>query len=314
MPVTSFADFTRLFVTTMAGVPKKEAIDNIFNPHVLFHKLKEKGSYKATGGSEIWVPLAPRTNSTVGWMTPQGTIDTAIQDPIEAGSWDWRILGGSIAILKQEFDLNSDSPHRLINLMDAYKKQAEGSMRESLVTALWAAAPGANDPDSIVTTVLNSGTIGGIDGAANTWWQSSVHNQGGGDAALSLDNIYNQIIAITYGTDGPDIALTTDALYGKLMNLLDANQRFEDSKLADSGFKNISVMGVPFVADKQAPAKSVYILNTDHIYLYYHPDWNFSISQEVEVPNQFVRVAKIAWMGNLVTDGRRYQSHMDSQI
>jgi hypothetical protein len=85
----TFAVPDSVLSTTLANYEKKLS-DNIFKSTPLLSKLLSTGNKKMIdGGTQIVKPLMYGTNSTVGWYSGYGIIDTTPQDGITAASYNY---------------------------------------------------------------------------------------------------------------------------------------------------------------------------------------------------------------------------------
>lgn len=124
----------------------------------------------------------------------------------------------------------------------------------------------------LVSTAAN--TVGGINAAsaANVYWDNQRTNVAG---LLSLDNLtqaYNQV-----KIQGGQVSLmvSTYGLQRQLFNLLQDQVRYTEPMNLAGGFKAIDYMGQPFVADRQAPFGSIFLLDERFIKVFTNNDWHF---------------------------------------
>jgi hypothetical protein len=164
-----------------------------------------------------------------------------------------------------------------------------------------------------VVAAPSTGTVGGIDRAANTFWR----NQTGTVAMATAANIatanptpfliaVNQLaIACTRGTDRPDLWLADSIGYTRYLESLQPIQRITDETMGGAGFTSLKYYGVggnaDFVLDNgYCPTKTVYALNSDYIYLRPHPDRNFVPFGGDRLPvNQDATVKFLGFAGNM---------------
>ena len=132
----------------------------------------------------------------------------------------------------------------------------------------------------------------------------------------------------TRGTDKPDLIVCDDTLYTAYESALTDLQRFCNPKLADAGFTSLKRFANPKVAEGgfislrfkgadviydggqggNCPAKHMYFLNTDYIYLRSHKDRNMKvIGGERLAINQDALYKIIGWAGNMTMSNASVQ-------
>lgn len=124
----------------------------------------------------------------------------------------------------------------------------------------------------LVPTAANS--VGGIDASAagNSYWDNQRVNVNGLLSLDSLTQAYNQAKVV-----GGQISLmvSTYGLQRQLFNLLQDQVRYTEPLNLAGGFKAIEYMGQPFVADRQAPFGSIFLLDERFIKVFTNNDWHF---------------------------------------
>jgi hypothetical protein len=162
-----------------------------------------------------------------------------------------------------------------------------------------------------------SGTVGGIDAAVYTWWQS-VRYRGvtDGGAAVSATNIKKYInklyFSLVRGNDKPDFGYADNNYYEFLLESLQAIQVITNPKLAEAGFENIRHLGMDIVLGGgqggACPANHMYLLNTDYLHYRPHTARNMVvIGGKREPVNQDGFVKILGWAGNLTSSNRSLQ-------
>ncbi len=287
-------------------------VDNIFKSHAVWYMLKKKGAIEEVdGGERIVQPIMYGTNSTAKSYSGYEVLDVTPQSGIDAAEFNWKQYAAAITISGEEEAKNASSKTRIINLLDAKTKQARLSLEEKLIDGLFSdgTGNGGKNLTGFEAMILASGTYGGINGTANTFWQSYVDSTA---EALSLADMRTAMNTPTLGgRDAPDLIVTTQTLYEKYESLLTTNYQTQTAgtkELGDAGFKVLEFKGTPIVWDEQVPSGTMYFINTDHLKLVVHKDRNFEVTPFVKPENQDARIAQILFMGNLTTDRRKSHS------
>ncbi len=291
-----------VLATTLAKYSPKLS-DNVFKSTALLSKLMQKGNKEMVDGGESLVePLMYDVNSTFDWYSGYGIIDTTPQAGITAAKYNWKQLGGTITISGKEARQNSGSS-QIVNLLKGKVKQAEQSMKKKLAEGLYyaSASDSGSEMHSIATIVSASGTVGGIAKGSYAWWQSQS-GTAASFAANGLDemrNIFNDC-TVQDQTDHPDIIMTDQTNFERYEKVLQPQERFQDSKMADGGFQNLLFKGVPLSWDYYCTAGKMYFLNTNYLKLKVHKEADMKFGEFQEPENQDAKVAKLIWMGELV--------------
>ena len=281
--------------------------DNVSSQIALYAFLKSKDRVTEDGGVTIREPLLYALNNTVSSYSGYDTIDVTPQDGIGYAEYQWRDLAGSITIsLDDELKNNGDSA--VVKLLQAKVDQLELSFTETLNTMFYGAGTGNGGKDflGLQAIVDNTGTLGGIDGAVETWWQSEI--DANMDISADIDELNTLYNSVTRGRDMPDFEVTTQAGYEKYENLARPSLRYTSTKLADMGFQSLAHKGADITFDDDCPAGNWFLLNSRHLKLVTHQDAWMRRLDFVRPHNQVARTALVVSMGNLITNNRRMQA------
>jgi len=267
-------------------------------------------------------------------------IDTTPQEGFTTAFYEWAEVAGSISISRKEERQNSGEG-RLINLLESKIKQAEMSMREKLNGDLVLGTVSSSTfvPDTSTegalgllplgyffrkenaTAPTTGGNVGNIDVSSHSWWRHKTgcfNNQTitGNSFKLSISTyagikvglrrMYNYCARGTGGA--PDLVLMDQVSYETYENALDANMRYQNTKMADMGFDTIKLRGATVIWDEKVPdiyngtaaitVGSAFFINTNFYNLVIDSETDIVTTPFVEPENQTVRTAKILFMGN----------------
>ena len=308
-------------VATTLRKRNKELSDNLTNHNALFFRLNEKGNIKPVdGGRDIVEELLYGDNSTVSWYSGYEELDITPQEVIDAATFDWKQLAGTVSISGLE-EMKNSGKEAVINLLEGRIKGLQISMRNAAATAVY--ADGTTDPKSlgglrllVADDPTASTTVGGINQATYTFWQ----NKYSASAATSANNIISRLnslwIQCVRGTDKPDLLVADSTEWNFYISALQAQQRFTSdgsngsSKMAGAGFQSLKFNTADFVYDDQCPSKHVYLLNTEYLYLRPHTKRQFITLDERNSLNQDAKVIPVVWGGNLTCSNRSLQGVM----
>jgi len=289
-------DFDQIAATTLKKY-RKTLTDNIFNTHPVLFQLKDKGRVRFLDGGENIVESlihtvgdTPIANGGLNTSGSYGEWDDIVITPVEtatAAKFDWKMLAGSIAISGLQEAKNSGEA-AMINLLDAKILQAEETLKNNISTMLFASALSeTTDILSLRLVVDDVYNAGGIDVATNPFWKSVVQNK---TAVLAADvdlramvrNAFNT--ASKGGPDHVDMVISGQTAYEQYEADLLPTVRRTNTKMADAGFQNLEVQGVPWVWDWNYTASEVMGINTKYLGLVGHKDRWFKQSKFTEGP------------------------------
>jgi len=305
-------------------------VDNIFNSNVLTFKLL-KNAEKLDGGKKIITPLEYGKNSAQGFYSGYDVLDTTPSDPITSAEWNWKQAYATMTISGEE-ELKNAGDSQVLSLLKSKMKNAEKSLKDLFGDKLFnTGAVGSNDITSLAYSSASDGTednhiigadrtLGGIDSATYSWWDSQELIGGDGsptwDEVTTITNGQSLIAkkmtqmygSCTIDNDSPDLIVTTQVIYDAYESALQPNKRFEgDAKLVDAGFQALRFKGATVVVDSHVPDGHMYFLNTKYLDFKVHSKRNFSFEAFQKPVNQDARIAKIFWMGQLVCTNPRMQ-------
>lgn len=301
----------QLLATTFDSV-RSVLADQITHKVTLLAALNQKSRVTVDGGVEIRRPLMFALNNTVGTYDGYDILDTTPQGGFGYAVFPWKQYAGTITISGKELRQNSGVP-QIIGLLQAKIQQLELSFEDDLNAMLFGNGTGNGGKDflGLEAIIDNTGTLGGIDSAVETWWQSKVV-VGPVDLTVlagvkSLNNMYNSLVVSARSK--VDYELTTQANFEAYENLAAPQIRFVDTRMAELGFEAIAHKTAEVVLDVDTPGAvgggRWYFINSDNLEFVQHPAAWMNRRPFVEPYNQDARTAKVISMGNLITDNRR---------
>ena len=326
----AFPNLTDLMTTTIESRTRKIA-DNVTNNNAILKRLSQKGKIKPfSGGTKILQELSFAENSNAGWYTGYDLLPVGVSDVLSAAEYNIKQAAVPVIISGLE-QLQNSGREQMIDLLEGRMSVAESTLANLLTGGLYSDGTGSGGKEidgleAAVPVLPAAAPYGGIDGATFTFWQNAVSDQ---TAAAGLDPaqiqgfwnlLWSQLVR---GQDRTDLIMCDSTVWNAYIASLQAQQRFNNTNMADAGFVTVKFMDADVVLDggiyngslgTGAPAGSAYFLNCD--YLHYRPH-----SARNMVPlspnrryatNQDAEVQIIAWAGNLTTSGRQFQGRYDA--
>ena len=306
------SDFNEILSTTLKNYVPKLA-DNVFTARPLFYALTNGQTIRRiNGGAKIVVPIIYGTNSTAGSYSGSDTIDTTAQTGITAAEYDWKQYAATVTITGIE-EAKNNAEAAIIDLLEGKIMQAEQTIIQNMNTMFYSNGAGNGGKDflglnGLVGVGNDSGSaIGGIDAtdSDNSWWRSSLTNQGGALTLAAMSTMYNNV---SVGNDQPTIIITDQDEYEKYEALLQPNLRYTSADVADAGFQNLLFKGAPVTYDSDTNLDTkMFFLNTKYLRLVAHTETWFQPTPFVRPTNQDARYAQILCYGQLTTSNRSRQ-------
>lgn len=302
----------QLVATTFDKV-KPVLADQITTKIALLAALNSKSKVTFDGGLTIRKPLVYAYNSTVGSYAGYDAIDTTPQGGLGYAEYEWRQQAASITISGIEVRKNSGSS-QIINLLQAKIEQCMFSIENDMSGQVWGDGTGNAGKDflGLQAIVLDTGTLGGIDSATETWWQSvvvpavDISTVAG---VAGLNNLYN---SLHVNKSNPDFEFTDQASFEGYEALAADKLRFTDTKMAELGFEVITHKRAAVVFEPDVPAGEWYMINSNHLEFVRHPAAWLTRLPFQQPYNQDAKVALVISQGNLVTDVRRAHGKIEA--
>jgi hypothetical protein len=310
-------DFDDLVTTTLRNRSGKLA-DNATRAMALLDRMRRKGKVKpANGGRTIVQELEVTLNPNGGWYSGMDPLNTNIHEPFSAAEYEWKqayvpTVWSGLEVLRNQGE------HASINLVTSRIKNSEKSLADLVAQAAYSDGTGYGGKQMhgmqlFIVASPTSGVVGGIDRATNTFWQNqattvamSTPANWAASAPTNFMLALNAIaIACSRGNDRPDMYISDAIGYQRYLESLQVMQQITSTEMAGLGFQALKYFGAgsnaDFVLDNgYCPAKTVYALNTDYLYLRPHPDRNFASFGGERVPVNADGVVKyVGFAGNI---------------
>ena len=300
-----------LLATTVANY-RKTLTDNVFNARPLTYFLMDKGRVRMlNGGTNIVEPLIYGENSTVSSYSGYDAVSLTPQSGITAAEYDWKQYAASIAISGIE-EAKNNGEQAMVNLLEAKIMQAEESMKEGFNAMFFGDGTGNSSKNwnGLGNLVESGNSVGGINGASESWWNSYEENTAGALTLAQMTTAYN---TVSVGNDHPDMVLGTQTLFEKYESLLQPQLRYTDTKTADAGFQNLLFKAAPVAYDVDCPSGNMFFLNSKYLTLVGHSDKWFEVTPFVRPEEKDARFSLVMCYGNLTVRNRKKQGKLTAK-
>lgn len=297
-----------------------EIHDNIFKARVFWAWLTSAGRMKTLdGGLHIEERLRYAKNTTFKSIGKGGKVDIVPTDVITLSKWQWKFLVGSLVSYWVD-RLKNSGKSALANMVSDDIETAEESATVESTRQIYldGTGNGSLDFDGLQNIVANdptTGTVGGIDAAANPWWRNQFRDC----TAINFevdgrDYMSNMLNRCNDGAAHIDMIHTSQTLWEQYETEVSTLQMVvptesKRNKIADLGFDNLWFRNIPITYDKNLPSAldtSMYFLNSNTLRLIRHAKSWFNLGLWYQVQGQSEdRAAHILTSGNLVCNNRR---------
>ena len=292
--------------------------DAIFDAMPLTRRLREAGQLKVlSGGERIRLSIDYAKNTTAKSYDDLEQLDVTRAQTQTSPLFNWKQYSASVVISGKEMRVNKDNRSKLFDLLEARLNNAAMSLADVITTGLYSDGTG-NGSKNITGLEAAIETTPGTTAYAsvptgNTAWRNKVSTSVGAAAvnlAPSLRSVANQCSQGSEGFDSmPNLYISTRSIHESYEASLQPQVRYEQNPQggADGGISTLLFRGQPFIWSDYCTSGMVYVLNTNHMFLYVHEDANFSETDEgLQKPvNQDSLVTQMLVMGNFAVNNRR---------
>lgn len=312
--VSETRTYDALLTTTLANYRGK-LYDNVFDVYPTLSWLNGKlgealrGTKRLRlldGGESIVEHVLYEQSSSVKSYSSYEVFDLTPQEGMTIARYSWRQYGASVQMSGLEMRSNHGEA-ALIDLLKAKTTQAEMSLRDRLSRDVWGTAVGGSDGkslDGLGIIVDSTGTVGGLAQSSFSVW-AATERAGGSFAAQGLNDMRVVFNTISWGNETPDFIVMPQAVFEFFETTLQPQERYTNTKAANTGFTNLTFKGVPVFFDRDAIASQIFMLKSSALNLSVHRDANLAVGKFIEPDDQDAKSAKILFQGNLTTPERR---------
>jgi len=283
-----------------------------YDKNVLFDKISKGKRVKVvTGGRKIFHPIRYTSLGLAEWVDPDAARVTSSKETRTALELDWKYLTIDLSMNWAEKAQNRGDA-QIVSLIADKMKEGQEDIRYNWSTVLYQAyaSKGTLDPDGLHTICQDNTsdtTYGGISSADADTWKAGFYYASAVTLALYGDYSLDHMIRSTWFNDRPNLFVTTRALASTYGSRLQPSERRAPMN-GKSGATDLAFQGIPVIADPQCTSGDIWILNTNHLWLYVQNGYNFKFGGWEKDPNRVeADRALITFMGNLVCDMRKVQ-------
>ena len=316
------ATWTEITATTLANY-RDTLADNVLKHNPLLTRLQRKGNANAaSGGYSLLENLMYEENGTFSWYAGYQQLNTGASDVITAAQFDWKQANCNVSISGRETMQNNGRDAKF-NLVKSRIRVAEKTLKNNISKSLYYSNTeqgglAIGGMQFLVADLPTSGTVGGIDASAQTWWQNQYYSFTTNSVVASSTTIQH-VMNLNYlktlrGRDEVDLILAGNTYYTYYWESLTAQQRFTQQDNAKAGFPGgIKYMNADVFYDPaETTGTRMYMLNTDYLHFRPHTERNFITDPSKASVNQDAIVIPLYWGGNMTCSNRSLQACIKS--
>jgi len=318
-----------ILATTMES-RTKAAQDNLTANNPLLTRLKERGNIKTiSGGSTVLQEIFyndPATNFAASYSGYE-TLNISPDSPISAAQFSIKHYADAVTISGPEMLANSGK-EQMIELLATRVDIAQARLMNKIDADLHLDGTGNSGKNlvglaAMISTSPTSGTYGGIDRSAYSFWQNGAYTgtglTGGALTAANIQNAMNTVaLSRVRGNDKVDFIYAGVTAYNLYLQSLQAIQRITDeTKMGAAGFTALKYYGAGGSADVilgggiggNQSATRMDFINTKFVHFRPHKDRNFvPIGGDRQAVNQDAVVRLLGWSGALTCSGAQFNA------
>ena len=302
--------------------------DNITGNTALLDRLKKRGKVKPyNGGRTIVENLEYAFNDSFQFYSGYELLNTSPNEVFTAAEFPIKQASIAVSISGLELRMNRGDAE-VFDLLEGRIANAERSALHYFNQSVYGDGTGFGGKaiqglEALVSKTPQVGTVGGIDAAQHPFWRNvAINASDDPKGAVTEDNIVaymNQMsIALTRGTESPDLILYGNDYFQKYLEAIQDKQRITstgDSE-AGAGFTTLKYFGGGKAADVVLDGgrdgalgeKTGYFLNTEFLRLRVDPERNWNVvGGDRQNTNQDAIVKLMLWAGALTVTNRAAQ-------
>lgn len=296
---------TVVLSTSLADYQKR-LTDNVYNDVTVLKLASESGNKKTIdGGLSIVEPIIKAKQDDGGFYLGADVLNNSQGNDTGLVEFKWQNAYEPISITRDEERQNSGDMHKIVDLVGTKIQLAERAIKDRVDQALTTPVAQANNLIDL-ETLINTGTLGTINGGTDTFWQSTV-TASGNFAAQGLTDMTTATYAVSSSSDvdNPTHYLTNKTIFQKFGQTRLPLERISNSLTANAGFTNFTFMGKPLMYGNYVGTGLLFGLNFNYIYWAVDSATDFITTPFISPTNQTVKVAYILLRCNLITNNRR---------
>lgn len=286
----------------------KTITDNVYNKNVVLGLLNDRKKLINGGVSKVY-PLIKSDQNAGGFYLGAGQLNTPQPDAETLVEYRWQNIYEPCSLTRDEERQNSGEEHKIIDLVGEKLQRAELAIAKRAEQAFSTPVGGAGYITDL-ETLVNTGTLGTVAGATDTFWQATV-TASGSFAAQGLSDLTTAFYAVSSAqdTDTPTVIITTKTNFQRFEQTRSPLERISNGTMtANAGFRNLTFKGIPVVYGNFIGSGLIFGLNMNYVDYNVDSETDFAATPFLMPVNQTAKVCFILHRttGPVTTNRRRH--------
>lgn len=276
MAVASLTEQQTALATATLYELVPEVFDNIFTSMPLLVRLMSKNRVILDGGKDVRQPFI-YDKLPGGFYTGSGPFDTSSKETLTNFRFTWKKQYSNVNITDDVAGQNVGDK-AVIDLVSLKMEEAEMKIKDDLAGAIFSDGTDTSKHEGLAAIAddnTNVNTYGGVTRDSSVQGTAAKGSYDGTGGVTSISLIRSAIGSVTIGNKRPDLGITTQTVWDKLVDRVQPSQQFVSPDLAAVGFEGFRLMGCDFVVDSNCQSGRCYLLTTDTLKLYIASKRNF---------------------------------------
>ncbi len=296
---------------------RSKLADNVMLNNVLLLYLKNNGNSDPVdgGGVSLLENLKYAENGTFLWYSGYEPLSVEASDVLTSANFAWKQANVNVTMSGLE-EVQNSGPERMHNLIKSRIEVAEITLQNNISASLYYSnteqgGKAIGGLQHLVADLPTSGTVGGIDAQAQTWWRNQYYDFSDAGPTASATTIQHAMNVINLrterGTEHVDLIVAGETYFTYYEESLQAQQRFIDTSKAVGGFNGYKYKQASVFYDPNCSSTRMYMLNTKYLHFRPAKSRNFVVLKDKVSVNQDATVTPLYWMGNMTISNRSRQ-------
>jgi hypothetical protein len=289
---------------------KKTVYEQAYDANEIISRIKKGNRVVESMGLDLRIPISYGTLGDAEMIDPDSARVTVDREITTALSLTMKFAKVDSVVTWEERNKNYGA-QQIVDLVKEKTRLAIEDMNLLMSTQFYlaAASQGSNDMIGIFGPVQTTATsYGGVSQSDASNW-----NAGFLDAATAALALYGTTGSLWYGLqscwfrdDYPDLMVTTKTNAGVYASKLQPGER-RAPETGKAGATDLFFNGVPILADPQCTANNWFVMVTKSMFLYAHPNDNFSMGGWEDDPDRYKALRSLfTFCGNFAFVVRRH--------
>lgn len=299
MPTTSETINYNSFLTTTIKNYSKKMVGQYLTRRPAVGLFFDQYSHTDSTGGRTWQGMVDYGQSaTAQFFSGSDTFNVNPQEVAQPIRYDWKYLGGSVAITKTE-QLENSGPVALASLLDTRMKQLNRTFDLIIGNEIFSDGTNFGGKSFVglaaaISTTPTTTQLGGLDPATWPWWQNNAATTFGSFAANGPNGTADAWITnwnnCTDGDIRPDWTLSAQAPWEYYHKTCNTPVRFVRPEgqggTADITWECLDYMGKPWYWDRQCTAGRAYFNRKEDSHMVVDPRFLFEWTGPLTYPDQ----------------------------